>query len=94
MTDRTPRYHDISIFNLTATDDRPGQKDAGQLIGLPESPLVDIWLTNVSIDGTRKGIEMRNASVHTCNVQVTPRQGPPFVIEENTILSECAALDR
>jgi polygalacturonase len=72
VTDRTPRYHDISVYDLTATDDRAGQRNAGQLIGLPESPLSNIWLANVSIEGSRRGVEIRNASVNTCNVQITP----------------------
>ena len=45
MTEHTPRFHDITIENMTAT----GAKRAGVIMGLPESPIKNLVLKNVHI---------------------------------------------
>lgn len=47
VTDRTPRYEDISFVNITATA-KPGRR-AGLIWGLPEAPAKGITLENVVI---------------------------------------------
>ena len=54
----TPHFHDISITNLTAT----GAKTAGFVVGLPESPITSVTLTNVHITA-EKGMTISNATV-------------------------------
>jgi polygalacturonase len=79
----TPRYHAITITNLTAT----GGKVAGQIIGLPESPITDLLLENVSISAA-SGMVMRNAVVRTKNLKVSVKSGPPLVIQNNVRVTE------
>ena len=45
VTRLTPHFHNISIENVRAT----GSATAGVIVGLPESPVVDITLKNVDI---------------------------------------------
>lgn len=71
----TPRFHDISLENITAT----GAKDA-VIVGLPESPIQRLSLTNVTISAAR-GMRVRNAGVVMKGVVVTAAKGPG-VIEE------------
>ena len=49
VTRLTPHFHDISITNLSAT----GAKNAGFIVGLPESPITSIALTNVHISAEK-----------------------------------------
>lgn len=72
----TPRFHDISLENITAT----GAKDA-IIIGIPEYPVKNLTLTNVNISG-EKGLQIRNAEVTMHNVVVTPATGDAIVKEE------------
>lgn len=78
MTEHTPRFHDISISNLTAT----GAKAAGNIQGLPESPIKGLTLTNINI-AAATGISINNADVAMRNVVVTPASGPAFINGEN-----------
>ena len=73
----TPVFRNIYISNLTATC----QKSAGVITGLPESEISNIVLENVRI-ASSTGMAIKNASsVQFKNVQVTTRQGPPFIME-------------
>src|SRR6202044_3702281 len=49
VTRLTPHFHDISIANLSAT----GAKTAGFILGLPESPITSINLSNVHISAEK-----------------------------------------
>jgi len=89
VTETTPQYRNISISNLTATDDRPGTKNAAMIIGVPESPLDGIVLRNVSISGAGKGAWLRNANVELRNVNIDPVSGPNLIVEENVTVSDC-----
>ena len=75
VTRLTPHFHDIVIENLHAT----GSSVAGVIIGLPESPVRDLVLKNVSIQA-RKGIAISNAYVTGHNVTIQPQEGPPMTI--------------
>ncbi len=78
VTDTTPIYRNIHISNLTATC----QKSAGVILGLPESQITDVVLENVHITAAAKGLRVEDAKgIQLKNVQVTPKEGPPFIIE-------------
>ena len=70
VTDHTPKFHDITIENLTAT----GAKRAAVIMGLPESPIKGLDLKNVTISAAT-GMMMQNAQVTEENVAVTPTTG-------------------
>jgi polygalacturonase len=78
MTHQTPIFRQIRIKNLTATCSR----QAGVIIGLPESPVLDVILENVHISAAT-GLTIRNAKgVQLKNTQVSAREGQPFLLEE------------
>ena len=76
----TPRFHDISLENISAT----GAKDA-IIIGLPESPIRNLTLTDVSIS-SETGLRIRNADVVMHNVVVTAARGESIVKEEGAAI--------
>jgi polygalacturonase len=79
VTAETPGFRNIRIRNLTATSTRA----AGVIIGLPESPVSNVVLENVQITATTTGLAIRNAkAIQLQNVQVTAKEGPPFVVED------------
>jgi polygalacturonase len=70
MTGHTPRFHDISITNLKAT----GAKRAGVIMGLPESPVENVVLKNITISAAT-GMSIQHADVTGSNVVITPATG-------------------
>ena len=76
----TPRFHDITLEGITAT----GARDA-IIIGIPEMPIRNVMLTNVTISG-EKGLQIRNAEVTMKNVIVKPASGDAIVKEEGAVL--------
>jgi polygalacturonase len=70
MAEHTPRFHDITIENLTAT----GAKRAATIMGLPESPIKNLILKNVSI-AAATGMVIQNAQITEQGVVVTPSSG-------------------
>ncbi len=83
MDEHTPRFHDISIENLTAT----GALHAGVILGLPESPVLRVSLKNVSI-AAKTGIVILNAQVGTSRLQVTPASGDGLLLGPGAVLTE------
>ena len=71
----TPFFHDIHIENVTAT----GSDWAGVVIGLPESPVKELTMKNVSISAT-KGLNIAFAQVTLDHVTVTATQGDPISV--------------
>ena len=71
----TPFFHDISIENVTAK----GSKTAGVVIGLPEAPVKDVVLRNVSITAA-KGMLLSNSHVTAHNLQVEAAQGEAVTV--------------
>jgi polygalacturonase len=87
VTDKTPKYKNITIRNLTATS----SKAAGVIVGLPESLIENVLLENVTITAEQTGLEIRNAKgVQLKNVKVTPKQGQPFIVTD----AEVAGLEK
>jgi polygalacturonase len=70
VTEHTPKFHDITIENLTAT----GAKRAAVIMGLPESPVKNLVLKNVSISAAT-GMTVSNAQITEERVTVVPVSG-------------------
>jgi polygalacturonase len=78
MADTTPVIRNIHISNVTATS----TKDAGLIVGLPESVVSNVVLENVRIDA-ETGLTIANAKgVKLKNVEVSVKKGPPFITDK------------
>lgn len=73
MTEHTPRFHDITIENVTAT----GAKQAAVIYGLPESPVKNVVLRHVHLSA-EKGADMQYAQVTATDFVVNAAQGEPI----------------
>jgi hypothetical protein len=78
ITPRTPMFRNIRVTNLTATS----PKSAGMIFGLPEVPISDVVLENVSISaGT--GLVIQNAKgIVLKNVNVQAKTGEGLLIKD------------
>ncbi len=82
VTKTTPAYSNITIRNLTATS----TKDAGFIVGLPESPIRNVLLENVKITSDRAGLEIRHVEgIKLENVEVLPAKGKPLIVNDAEI---------
>jgi polygalacturonase len=81
VTRLTPHFHDISITNLSAI----GAKTAGFVVGLPESPITSITLSNVHISA-EKGMTISNATLATHDFAVKAASGAPLILLERAQL--------
>ena len=70
VTEHTPRFHDITIEDVTAT----GGKQAAVIYGLPESPVKRVVLKRVHISA-ELGADMQYADVTATDFVVTPSKG-------------------
>jgi len=78
VTPETPSFRNIRIANLTATCPR----NAGVIVGLPESAVSNLVLENVSINAAT-GLTVRNAkAVQFKNARVTANEGPPIIRQD------------
>jgi polygalacturonase len=76
--DRLPVYRNIHINNLTASCER----SAGVILGMPDSLISDVVLENVRISSATTGLTIHNArGIQLKNVQITPHEGPPLVLD-------------
>lgn len=82
VTVLTPHFHDIHIANLTAT----GAKQTGMIAGLPESPIRDLYLDNVHLQG-QFGMRISNATVAAHDLTVVPATPLPVILGENAKLN-------
>lgn len=77
MTDTTPIFRNITIRNLTATS----TKDAGLIVGLPESLVENVVLENVNLTAT-EGLTIANAKgIQLRKVHVTVAKGEPIITD-------------
>ena len=77
MTETTPIFRNIKISNVTATVTR----DAGLIVGLPESVVSNVVLDNVHIT-TETGMVIRNAKgIQFKNSTISVKAGPRFSAE-------------
>ncbi|MDR3799321.1 MAG: glycosyl hydrolase family 28 protein, partial [Terracidiphilus sp.] len=70
VTRLTPHFHNIVLKNVTAT----GGEMAGAIVGLPEAPVDDVVLQNVTLSG-KTGLSIGYANVVLEKVKVTADQG-------------------
>jgi polygalacturonase len=75
VTRLTPMFHDITIENVTATN----SGNSGSIVGLPESPVLNLTLKNVHISG-KTGLLIAYAKVTTDNLIVTAATGDALEI--------------
>ena len=77
MTETTPVFRNITISNLTATSTR----EAGFIVGLPESSVADVVLENAHITA-ETGLTIRNAQgIRFKNSRISVKAGPLFSAE-------------
>jgi polygalacturonase len=75
VTSTTPSYHGIRIENLTGD----GPEGAGLIVGLPESPVRGVILSNVHLKAAT-GLLVQNAvDVELRNVKIEVGQGEPVI---------------
>jgi len=82
VTEHTPKFHDITIENVTAT----GAKFAGTVMGLPEAPIRNLVMKNVNISA-QTGMTISNAQVTEENVTITAASGEPIVRGANVTIN-------
>ncbi len=73
VTEHTPRFHDITIQNVTAT----GAKRAGVVMGLPESIIKNLTLKNVHIEA-ETGMTLQYADVTEDGLVIVATKGEPM----------------
>lgn len=83
ITEHTPRFHDFTIENVTAT----GAKYAVITYGLPESPAKNIVLRHVHITA-QKGANIQNAQVFAQDFVVQAASGEPIHLGPGAELKE------
>jgi polygalacturonase len=71
----TPKFHDITIENVTAT----GSNSAGTIVGLPESPVTGLTLKNVHL-AAKTGLAIAYATIVLNDVTVKADTGEPITI--------------
>jgi polygalacturonase len=82
VTETTPVYKNIVVRNLTATS----TKDAGFIVGLPESPIENVLLENVTIESDRAGLGIRHVrGIELRNVTIKPAKGEPLIVGDAEI---------
>ncbi|HUO07193.1 MAG TPA: glycosyl hydrolase family 28 protein [Phycisphaerae bacterium] len=75
LTPNTPIWRNIRISNLSAT----GSPSAGYIVGLPEQPITDVSLSNITIAASRP-MEITHAkNIRFTNAQITVSKGKPVV---------------
>jgi polygalacturonase len=78
----TPHFHDITIENLKSTN----SAWAGVVIGLPESPVKNVVMKNVSIQA-KKGMTIAYATVTGTNVDVTAAEGKGITVASSATVN-------
>jgi polygalacturonase len=71
----TPKFHNITIENVTATN----SGSAGYIVGLPESPVMDMTMKNVHLAG-KTGLKVAYAKVTFDDVTVKPDSGEAIAV--------------
>jgi polygalacturonase len=79
----TPHFHGITIANVKAV----GSLTAGVIVGLPESPVVDITLKNVDI-AAKTGMKIAYANVVLDNVTVTAEEGEAITVSPTATVTK------
>ncbi len=75
-TSTTPVVRNISISNVVVTD----AKTAGEIIGLPEMPLTNVRLDNVSIKATSGMTIQDGQDLELRDVQIVAQKGEALMV--------------
>jgi polygalacturonase len=75
VTRLTPKFHNFMIENVTAKN----SGSAGYIVGLPESPVLDLIMKNVHLEG-KTGLSIAYATVTLDDVSVKPDTGEAITI--------------
>jgi polygalacturonase len=79
VTKTTPKYRNITFRNVKGNS----VKDAGVIVGLPESPIEQVRLENVHIAAAGTGLEIRHVrNIELDDVSIEPKKGPPLVVSD------------
>jgi polygalacturonase len=79
----TPKFHDITIENVTAT----GSNSAGTIVGLPESPVLGLTLKNVHL-AAKTGLAIAYATVVLDDVTVKADTGEAIKIAQTAKVTQ------
>jgi polygalacturonase len=88
ITPFTPNVRDITVSGLKATD----ATAESLIVGLPESCIRNVSLSNVSISGRDARFRLRNMTGTFTNVtRAVANDDPPFVVQENVTVKTAGA---
>jgi polygalacturonase len=88
ITPFTPNVRDITISGLKATD----ATAESLIVGLPESCIRNVSLSNVNISGRDARFRLRNMTGTFTNVtRAVANDDPPFVVQENVTVKTAGA---
>ena len=79
----TPKFHGITIENVTATN----SGSAGTIVGLPESPVFDLTMKNVHLAG-KTGLSIAYAKVTMEDVTVKPDSGEAITVAKTATVTK------
>jgi len=80
VSEKTPQFKNIFISDVTAR----GAARAVELLGLPEMPLHNVELKNVSISAEKGLIAVNADQVKLVNVEILPQNGPVLAFHNST----------
>jgi polygalacturonase len=83
VTRLTPKFHDITMENITAT----GSGTAATIVGLPESPVLGLTLKNVHIEA-KTGMSIAYAKVTMDNVTVKAETGEAIKVAPTATVTQ------
>lgn len=83
ITRLTPKFHDITIEHVTATN----SGSAGSIVGLPESPVLGLTMKDVHLSG-KTGLAIAYATVNMVGVTVQAETGEEMMIAPTANVSE------
>ena len=83
VTRLTPKFHDITMENVTAT----GSGVAASIVGLPESPVLGLTLKNVHIEA-KTGMSIAYAKVTMDNVTVKADTGEAIKVAPTATVTQ------
>jgi polygalacturonase len=78
----TPFFHDITIENVKSVN----SPWAGVIVGLPESPVKNVVLKNISIQA-QKGLQVAYATVTGTNVEIKAAEGQAITVAPNATVN-------
>ena len=79
VSERTPTFRNFHFKNITAHDVKRG---AVSVTGLPERPVADVVLENLTMDGAAGGQFTDVEDLKCVNVRLTPASGPVMALRD------------